>query len=258
MSSDLEPLAAFRLDGRVAIVTGASSGLGTRFAQILAAVGAKVVLAARRADRLAALAKEIPDAVPVTCDVANPTDNERLIATTLEHFGQIDILINNAGATDGGIAAEEETLEEFNRVVAVNQTASFHLATLVAPKMLARGSGSIVNIASIHGLCAGAPNNQAAYVASKSAVIGMTRELAVQWASRGVRVNAIAPAYFETELTTEMFANERSAAWIQRNTPMRRPGRAEELDGALLYLASDASSYVTGTTLVVDGGWTAR
>jgi NAD(P)-dependent dehydrogenase (short-subunit alcohol dehydrogenase family) len=124
--------------------------------------------------------------------------------------------------------------------------------------MIEQGAGSIINIASIHGLCAGAPNNQAAYTAAKGGVINLTRELAVQWARKGIRVNAIAPAYFETEVTAAMFDDERSMAWIRRNTPMGRPGALHELDGALLYLAGDASSYVTGTTLTVDGGWTAR
>jgi hypothetical protein len=255
---DLDPLKAFRLDGRVALVTGASSGLGVRFARILAAVGARPVLAARRIDRLESLAAELDGAFAVACDVTVPADNERLIRTVFERCGRIDVLVNNAGITDGPVRAEEEPLDDFNRVVAVNLTAVFQLSQLAARSMLDRGAGSIVNIASIHGLCSGAPNNQAGYAAAKGAVVNLTRELAVQWARQGVRVNSIAPAYFETEVTAAMFTNEKSLAWIQRNTPLGRPGAIHELDGALLYLASDASSYVTGTTLLVDGGWTAR
>jgi len=258
INSLIDPLSAFRLDGRTVLITGASSGLGTRFARVAAAVGARVILVARRADRLAALSGEIPGSIALPCDVSSADQNRALIAAALERCGSVDVLVNNAGASEGGVKAEDLPLEDYHRIVAVNQTAAYHLSTLVAPAMMARRSGCIVNIASIHGLCAAAPNNQAAYVASKAALLGLTRELAVQWAPHGIRVNAIAPAYFESELTSDMFASERSLAWIQRNTPLRRPGRVDELDGAFLYLASEASSYVTGTTLVVDGGWTAR
>lgn len=257
-SEKLDPLAAFRLDGQVVLITGASSGLGARFARVTAAVGARVVLVARRADRLAELCDELPGAIALPCDVAVPAECRALIDDVLARCGRVDVLINNAGASEGSVPAESLPLAEYQRVVDVNQTAAFHLSQLVAPQMFAQAGGSIVNVASVHGLCAAAPNNQAAYVASKSALIGLTRELAVQWARYGVRVNALAPAYFESELTADMFASDRSLAWIQRNTPLRRPGRADELDGAVLYLASSASTYVTGTTLVVDGGWTAR
>jgi hypothetical protein len=254
----IDPLASFRLDGKNVLITGASSGLGARFAAVVAAVGGRPIVVARRADRLAEVAEGIEGAIALPCDLSSPEQTRRLAADVAERCGRVDVLVNNAGASEGGVAAEDLALEEYERIVAVNQTAAFHLCKLFAPAMIARGSGSIVNITSVHGLCAAAPNSQAAYVASKTALIGLTRELAVQWAKHGIRVNAIAPAYFETELTADMFASERSLAWIARNTPMRRPGRIDELDGALLYLASDASSYVTGTTLVVDGGWTAR
>jgi len=254
----MNPFDAFRLDGRVAVVTGASSGFGARFAAVLSAAGARVVLAARRGDRIAALAAELDGAVAVACDVTVPADNQRLVATALETCGRLDILVNNAGASDGPMRAEEESLELFNRIVAINQTAVFDLCRLAAPHMIARHRGCIINIASVHGLCAAAPNRQAAYVASKTALVGLTRELAVQWARSGIRVNAIAPAYFATEITETMFSSDKSRVWIESNTPLGRAGEIHELDGALLFLASDASSYVTGTTLVVDGGWTAR
>jgi NAD(P)-dependent dehydrogenase (short-subunit alcohol dehydrogenase family) len=254
----IDPFAPFRMDDRVAVVTGASSGFGERFARVLAAAGAKVVLAARRRERLEAIAADLDGAIVVTCDVSIPEDNERLVRTAIERHGRIDVLVNNAGLSDAPLRAEEEPLEAFTRVVDVNLNAIFQLSSLAARDMLGRRSGSIVNISSIHGLVASAPNRQAAYAASKGAVVSLTRELAVQWARKGVRVNALAPAYFETELTAEMFAVESGREWIIRNTPLGREGRIEELDGALLFLASDASSYVTGTTLAVDGGWTAR
>lgn len=254
----IDPFAPFRLDGRVAVVTGASSGFGERFARVLTAAGAKVVLAARRRDRIEAVAAELGGAVAVACDVSVPADNERLIRTTIERHGRIDVLVNNAGSSDAPLRAEDEPLEAFTRVVDVNLNAIFQLSSLAAKDMLPRKAGSIVNVSSIHGLVASAPNRQAAYAASKGGVVMLTRELAVQWARKGVRVNALAPAYFETELTAEMFAAESGREWILRNTPLGREGRIEELDGAILFLASDASSYVTGTTLAVDGGWTAR
>ncbi|MDG2303205.1 MAG: glucose 1-dehydrogenase [Candidatus Binatia bacterium] len=254
----LDPLAAFRLDDRVAVVTGASSGFGARFARILAAAGAKVIVTARRADRLEQLVSEIDGATAIPCDLTVPSEAERLAQEALALHGHVDVLINNAGATDGPARAQSESLDEFRRVVDINLNAVFHLSRLLAPSMIERGRGVVVNVASVHGFVASAPNTQAAYVASKGAVVALTKELALQWAKKGVRVNAIAPGYFETEITADMFADERSLSWIQRNTPLGRPGEIHELDGALLFLASDASSYVTGTTFLVDGGWTAR
>ena len=253
-----DPCALFRLDGRVALVTGASSGFGERFAQVLGAAGARVVLAARRRDRLERLADEIGHARAIACDLERAEERERLVAAALEAEGRIDVLVNNAGISDAPERAESEPLERFSRVVELDLTAVFHLSALVARGMIERGAGSIVNVASVHGLVASAPNRQAAYAAAKGGVVSLTRELAVQWARKGVRVNALAPGYFETELTAEMFADEGGRSWIVRNTPLGRPGATGELDGALLFLASDASSYVTGIALAVDGGWTAR
>ncbi|MEL7209953.1 MAG: SDR family oxidoreductase [Actinomycetota bacterium] len=248
----------FDLDGRIALVTGASSGLGARFATVLAASGAEVIAVARRGDRLEALAAAHDRISPSVCDVGDDDAVRRMLATVEADHGPIDVLVNNAGITDGPAEAVGQDPGQFRSVVDVDLTAPFLLSTLVAPSMIDRGAGSIVNVASIYGLVAAAPNNQAAYVAAKSGLVGLTRELACQWASDGVRVNAIAPGFFASELTEELLSGESGPRWIRRNTPMRRPGREHELDGVLLFLAGDASTYVTGQTIAVDGGWTAR
>lgn len=239
-------------------MTGASSGFGDRFARVLAAAGCGVVACARRLERLEALAAEVPGVVPVRADVSVDEECRAVVDTALHRFGKIDVLVNNAGLTDP-VKAEDEEPARFRGVIDVNLNAPFVLSTLVAPAMIEAGHGSIINVTSVHGQVGSAPNNQAGYVASKGGLNNLTRELALQWARHNVRVNALAPGYFETELTAPMFAGDQSGlGWITRNTPLRRAGSAGELDGALLFLASDASSYVTGHVLVVDGGWTAR
>jgi NAD(P)-dependent dehydrogenase (short-subunit alcohol dehydrogenase family) len=249
----------FGLGGRVCVVTGASSGLGERFARVLSSAGATVVLASRRVERLEAVAAGLAGPARVVgCDVRSERDRERLIAETVETFGRIDVLLNNAGITRPQ-PAEDESEADWNEVLEVNLNAVFRMSQLAARLMLAQQSGSIVNVASVLGLVASAPIRQAAYCASKGAVVNLTRELGCQWARRGVRVNALAPGWFPSEMTAEsVFEDERSLAFLRRNCPMGRGGREHELDGALLFLASDASSYVTGQTIVVDGGWTAR
>jgi NAD(P)-dependent dehydrogenase (short-subunit alcohol dehydrogenase family) len=254
-SADLAAL--FRLDGRVAVVTGASSGLGERFARVLHAAGAHLVVTARRADRLDALAGELPGTLAVAGDVTDPAVRDRLVAAALDTHGRIDVLVNNAGVATP-MAAEDEPVEHFASVVEVNLTAVFALAQLAGRVMLDQRSGSIVNIASMLGLVASAPIKQASYTASKAGVVNLTRELAVQWARRGVRVNALAPGWFPSEMAAEMFEPGPSSDFLVRNAPMARGGHPGELDGALLFLAGDASSYVTGHVLTVDGGWTAR
>jgi hypothetical protein len=253
----LDPLAPFRLDGRVAVVTGASSGLGARFARVLHGAGATVVVSARRADRLEALVAELDGAVAIPCDVADGSSIERLVEEVAGSLGRIDVLVNNAGMSEP-LPGEDEPVDTFRRVLEVNLVGLFHLSQVAGRHMLSAGSGTIVNIASILGLVASGQLPQASYTASKAGVVNLTRELAVQWARRGVRVNAIAPGWFPSEMTDEMFGDEGGQRFIRRNTPMGRGGEEHELDGALLFLASDASTYVTGQTVVVDGGWTAR
>jgi NAD(P)-dependent dehydrogenase (short-subunit alcohol dehydrogenase family) len=250
-------MALSTLDGRTVIVTGASSGLGARFATVLADAGADVVAAARRADRLEALAATHTRIHSFACDVTDDADRERLVATTLERFGRIDVCVNNAGASSGGPEAQA-TVETFRGVLRLNLEAVFALSLAVAKPMRERGSGSVINISSMFSLVASAPVPDAGYVASKSAVNGLTRELAAQWARDGIRVNAIAPGFFASEMTAELVEDERSQRWFERMCPMGRPGRPEELDGILLFLASDASSYCTGQIFAIDGGWTIR
>ena len=253
-----DPLNVFRLDGKIALVTGASSGIGAQTVKLFSSLGAKVIAAARREDRLQDLANQYPDVMAVRCDVGVEADCKNLVDTIINEYGKIDILINNAGISDP-IPALEEDLDLFKRVIQIDLISCFHLAQLCAQHMETQESGgAIVNVASIHGFVGSSPNNQPGYTAAKGGLINLTRELALEWARHGIRVNAIAPGYISTELTDEMIAGESGSKWIERNTPMRRPGEVTELDGALLLLASDAGSYITGETIAIDGGWLAR
>ena len=253
-----DPLNVFRLDGKIALVTGASSGIGAQTVKLFSSLGAKVIAAARREDRLQDLANQYPDVMAVKCDVGVEADCKNLVDTVINEYGKIDILINNAGISDP-IPALEEDLDLFKRVIQIDLISCFHLAQLCAQHMETQESGgAIVNVASIHGFVGSSPNNQPGYTAAKGGLINLTRELALEWARHGIRVNAIAPGYISTELTDEMIAGESGRKWIERNTPMRRPGEVTELDGAMLLLASDAGSYITGETIAIDGGWLAR
>jgi NAD(P)-dependent dehydrogenase (short-subunit alcohol dehydrogenase family) len=244
---------SFRVDGAVALVTGASSGLGHRFARVLAGAGGRLVIAARRKERLDSLVEALPDAVAVQCDVSDPDDRRRAIRTALDSFGRLDILVNNAGITKVQPALDESD-EFFAQALDVNLLAPFSLSREAARVMIDDGGGSIINIASVAGLLGG-QMPQASYHASKGGIVNLTRELAAQWGRYGVRVNALAPGWFPSEMTEVMFNSERSLEWMSQRTPMRRPGTESELDGPLLLLASRAGSFITGHTLVVDGGW---
>jgi NAD(P)-dependent dehydrogenase (short-subunit alcohol dehydrogenase family) len=251
------PLQHFRLDGRTVLVTGASSGLGERFARVVHAVGANVVVAARRADRLQALVAELPGALAVGADLSIADDRERTVAVAAGAFGRVDVLVNNAGIGHK-VAVEDEDLDTFRQAMELNVTAVWHLSKLCAPGMIAAGGGTIVNVASMLGHVAASPVKQAHYCASKGAVVNLTRELACQWARKGVRVNALCPGWFPSEMTAGMDTDEGSQRYIQSMSPIPRMGFDHELDAALLFLAGTGSTFMTGQSLIIDGGWSAR
>lgn len=253
----------FDLTGRTAIVTGASSGLGVLFAETLASKGAQVVLAARRLELLQQVANNLTragaTAWPLACDVSQPSQVQEMVAQVIDRYGRVDILVNNAGTiTDLGPVPERLPHDLFAQTVQVNLLGVWYCCREVGARMLSDGKGgSIINISSILGL-GGQQNYPPAYQATKAAVINLGRALACSWADRGVRVNALAPGYFPSEMTQAFLATPAFLNRIQAQAPMGRIGKPEELAGALLFLASDASSFVTGQTLVVDGGFSAN
>jgi len=245
----------FRVDGRVALVTGASSGLGARFAGALHRAGAEVVLTARRDDRLESLTKDLGDrAAVVPGDLREPAFRAALVEWVADRHGRLDILINNAGSCDGG-PLEDQTLADLVTVIDLNLVAAIDLCRLAAPLLFVRSGATVINVASIFGLV-GSRAPMAAYHASKGALITLTRNLAAQWGDRGVRVNALAPGFFPTELTGHLSVPAHRLR-IEERTLLGRVPDLAEIDGPLLLLASDAGSYLTGQVLTVDGGWTA-
>jgi len=255
------PQELFDLSGTVAIVTGAGSGLGVVFAQALAEAGADIVCADLHLPGAEETVRSIDllgrSGLAIEVDVAAEAAVTQMVQATLERFGRLDILVNNAGIAVTG-PPEDLTLDDWQRVVAVNQTGVFLCAREAAKAMIASGTpGRIVNIASILGAVASQPGPATAYAASKGAVINLTRDLAVHWAPHGIRVNALGPAYFPSVMTGDAFAVPEAVAELERRAPMGRTGQLEELKGPIVFLASDASSFVTGQTLFVDGGWTA-
>jgi gluconate 5-dehydrogenase len=248
----------FDLSGKTAIVTGGSRGIGKEMAEGLGEAGANLVLCARRAEWLDETVTEFRDrgfnVESMLCDVAKPSDVEAVVNATVQKFGSVDVLVNNAGVSWGAMP-EDMPLEKWQSVLDVNLTGCFLFAQAAGREMLKQGRGSIINISSIAGLTSSATGPfYAGYVASKAGLIGLTRELAASWGRRGIRVNAIAPGFFHSRLADAVIdLYERS---IQENNVIPRIGNEGELKGVVVFLASDASSYVTGQTIAVDGGVT--
>jgi 3-oxoacyl-[acyl-carrier protein] reductase len=246
----------FDLKGRTALVTGASSGLGAQFARVLAENGARVALVARRAERLKVLKGEIEvgggKAVAIEADVTDSNAMRRAFDEAERAFGTVTILVNNAGVAQQPVRATDVTYEEWRRVLSVDLDAVFAWSQEGARRMLAaKAQGAIVNIASVLGF--NADKGVAAYATAKAGVVQITKVLALELGFKGVRVNALAPGWFVTEIN-DMYLNSEAGAALKRNIPMGRFGEQGDLDGALLLLVSDAGRYITGATIVVDGG----
>jgi len=249
--------ALFDLSGRTAIVTGASSGLGERLARALAEAGARVAVTARRSDRLEQLASDI-GGTALPADLLDLESIPDLVARAADLVGRPEILINAAGSRVSDRPAEDEPLEAVRDTIDLNLLAPFRLAQSVYPHMQAMNRGSIVNISSISGHVGVPGIPQASYAASKMGLSGLTAELAIQWAPRSIRVNTVAPGFFRSEITESLYETERGRSWLGRNTPLPYAATTTDLVGMVLCLASDAGRFITGQTIVVDGGWVAR
>lgn len=254
-SSDVvDPLGLFRLDGKVAVVTGASSGIGARIARVLDALGAAVVVAARRTERIESLAASLARGTALTCDVSDSGASAALVDATVERHGRVDVVIANAGIT-ATVPALRETVEGFADIVTIDLVAPYELAQAAARHMReAKQGGSIINVASASAVYSTSLLPQAGYVSAKTGLVGLTRELALQWARYDIRVNALCPGMFPSEMTAELVGSEELRSAFEQLVPLKRIGQPHELDGAIAYLASPASSYVTGAALLVDGG----
>ena len=249
----------FDLTGRVAIITGGSIGLGRQMAEGLAEMGANLVLCARKKERCQQAAEDLQKlgvkTVALACDVKNPADIHQVVDATMAQFGRIDILINNAG-TSWGAPVEEMRLEHWNKVIETNLTGTFLFSQAVGKIMIGQRRGKIINIASVAGIRGASPEFQAVgYHASKGGVIIFTKDLACKWGIHNIQVNSIAPGWFPTNMSQVLI--ERNRDTFLKTIPMRRFGNDHDLKGAAVFLASDASDFVTGHVLVVDGGQTA-
>src|SRR5438270_994973 len=250
----------FDLTGRVAIITGGSIGLGRQMAEALAEMGVNLALCARKKERCEQAAHDMEKlgvrALALACDVKDQASVQQLVETTVSHFGRLDILINNAGIS-WGAPAEQMTLAEWNKVIEINLTGTFLCAQAAGRIMLKQERGKIINMASVAGLRGAPPETVQAigYHASKGGVISFTRDLAVKWARHNIQVNAIAPGWFPTNMSDWVIENKKD--YLLGHIPARRFGSECDLKGAAVYLASDASAYVNGHVLVVDGGQSA-
>lgn len=253
-------MSLFNLKGRVALITGASSGLGKRFAEVLAEQGAKVVLVARRLEKLEENVKAIEskggECIAIQCDATKESDVAACVEKAVAHFGKIDILVNNAGLALGG-SAETVSGDDFAKVMNINVNGVFYFAREVGKNMIQNKYGRIINIASMYGLVGNKFSACLSYHASKGAVVNFARGLAAEWAKHNITVNNIGPGFFDSEMTGSFISVEPFKNFVKNSTCMERTGRPEELDTALLFLAADGSSYITGQTIYVDGGWTA-
>jgi len=247
------PAELFDLSGKVVVVTGASGGLGARWAPVLAAAHASVILTARREAELNRVAEQVPEGLVVAADVTIAQDRQRVVDETMRRFGRIDVLVNNAGDA-ASAPAVDTSVEDFRAMVETDLNAVFALTQLVGRVMIEAGSGSIINIASLGAERSLDRYPLASYNAAKAGLVALTRSLAAEWGRLGIRVNAIGPAFFPTRLSG-FLQDPDQVAWIESHTALGRTARLDELDGLIVFLASDASSYVTGQHVIVDGGW---
>lgn len=252
-----EALRRFDLTGRVAVVTGASSGLGREIARALASAGARVAVVARRYDRLVKLADEI-GGMAVPCDLLDQAQLAKIVPRVTAELGGPEILVNTAGDIFTREPAEVEPIEAIRKTLDLNLVAPFRLSQDVFPHMVAVGRGSIVHVSSISGQVGFHGYPQASYAASKQGLSGLTAELAVQWARHAIRVNTVAPGFFRSEINDELYEDEQFRTWLRANRPLPAEASIDDFVGAVLWLVSDAGRHVTGQTITVDGGWTAR
>ncbi|WP_130858700.1 SDR family NAD(P)-dependent oxidoreductase [Gracilibacillus phocaeensis] len=251
----------YDLTNKVSIITGGATGLGKAMAEALAQAGSKIVIADIDVSKAEETAKQFSEAegvesLAIQTDVTNEEQVQQMVDQVVERFGQIDVLINNAGIVMNE-EAEETSLENWQKVMNINVNGVFITAKLVGKQMIKQQKGSIINISSMSGLVVNTPQYQASYNTSKAGVIMLTKSLAMEWAKHNIRVNTIAPGYMETELTKKFFEQGGITETWMGMTPMGRPGQPEELGGIALYLASEASSFATGSVFTIDGGYTA-